>query len=315
MIKRRAFDYLRRCFDAGLDCKRISELQLYNEDDWQALIGSSAFIPKGPADDRLIMVDYPFDDEDDGYRQVYREKDEWAYYCEGRHVVSEDDLRMYQYRMEWFPEWLSQQLQLEPPKALLDTRIWSLGERQGVQVLLVRCLNADFDAIADFIEDQTFTSCLVMSTESLRYKRLALPTGCQLVEVNELILDREIAVDSNRFLSFINPEQARLEREGILWDEHRGILQVYGHEPWILKGAPERCLLISRLYNAGKYHRSPKILTQLLLENVKSNNLSQFFHKDTRWKAFIGYEPGASGYCWLKFFVQVETARKAGVAV
>lgn len=303
MIKRPAFDYLLTCFERAQDCERISELKLYFPHLWQDLIASGALIPKGSASDRLIMVDLP-DDESDGFRQVYREKGRFVYYYHGRHEVTDDDLRMYQYSMNWFPEWLSTQLQLDKPERLLRSLVWRLGERKGVTIILVRDFERSFDPIADFIEEQGYRACVVISKYQLRSKRLMLSPGCQLLPLNEILPVGPVKVDYNRFLSYIDPEQARLEREGIIWDEENAILRVLGHEPWVLKGAPERCQLISQLYQAGKYTGSPRVLTQLALENVKSANLSQFFNKDGRWNEFIDYERGASGCCWLKYFIE-----------
>ena len=302
MIKRRAFDYLLSCFDADKEYERISELKFYYPDCYRDLISSSALEPKGAADDRLIMVDHP-DDLQDGYRQVYREGDEFVYYDCGRHKVTTDDLRIYRHRGEWLPQWLSAGLELDKPKPLLKQLIWHLGERQGVTVLLVKRLDQQFDEIADYLENQRYDACLVISTRELPFKRLALPEGCQLIPLKELISSGPAAVDQNQFLLYINPEQARLEWEGIIWDEHNGTLRVLGHEPWILKGAPERCQFIDMLYRAGR-RKKPRVLTQLALENVGSQNLSQFFHKDNRWKEFLDYERGARGHCWLRFFVE-----------
>lgn|GEM_PF-6022757 len=216
-------------------------------------------------------------------------------------------MRMYAFRPDWFPRWLGASLKLSEPEPLLDDRIWSLGELQGVTVLLTRALQHNLDAILDFVEEQGYSSSLLITRTLPSIKRLALPAGCQLLALDEVLPGKgPVRVDYNRFLTYIDPVQARLEREGILWDEENGILRVLGHEPWVLKGAPERCQLISKLYQAGKYGRSPKLLTQLLLENVKSNNLSQFFGSNKRWSEFIKHEPGASGTCWLKHFAQVK---------
>ena len=303
-MKREVLNYLVRAFEAKLQSERISELKFDFPDCWQEIIASEALIPKGAAQDRLIRVDYD-EEESDGYREVRREKGEFVYYYCGRHVVSDDDMRMYAFRPDWFPRWLSTSLKLSEPKPLMDDRLWSLGELQGVTVLLARGLQHNLDAILDFVEAQPFSSSLLIARTLPSIKRLALPAGCQLLALNEVLPTKgPVRVEYNHFLSHIDPVQARLEREGILWDEENGILRVVGHEPWVLKGAPERCQLISKLYQAGKYGRSPKILSQHLLENVKSNNLSQFFGSDKRWSEFIKHEPGASGNCWLRYFVQ-----------
>lgn len=311
-MKRQAFNYLQTCFEAARDKERISELKFYYPECWQDMINSSALIPKGPADDRLIMVDYP-DDLQDGYRQVHRVKDEFVYYYNGCHKVTDDELRIYQFRMEWFPEWLAEKLNLDQVEPLLDDRVWKLGERKGVTVLLIRELNPNFDDIADCLFAQSLSSCVVISRQKPKSRYMIFPPGFQLLPLDELLPKGPLTVDYNRFLSYVDPDQARLEREGIIWDEESGILRVQGHEPWVLKGAPERCQLISMLYQAGKHNRSPRVLTQLALENVKSNNIPQFLKSDKRWEEFIGYEPGAKGHCWLKHFVKVaQTENAAG---
>lgn len=256
------------------------------------------------------MVDFP-DDRQDGYRQVHRVKGQFVYYDNGCHTVTDDDLRMYRFRMDWFPEWLCGQLKLERFEAVVDNRIWKLGEVQGTTILLVRSLSCSFDDVADYLFKQLVLPCIVISSQKPESKYQALPSGCQLLTLDTLLPDGSVTLDYNYFLSNVDPTQALLECEGILWDEEAGILRVFGHEPWLLKGSPERCLVISKLYNAGKYGRSPEILTQLLLEHVKSSNLSQFFGSDKRWSEFIGYKPGASGRCWLRYFVQSEEAKKA----
>ena len=303
-MKREVLNYLVRAFEARMQSERISELKFDFPDCWQEIIASEALIPRGAAQDRLIRVDY--DDEDsDGYRQVYREKDEFVYYYNGRHVVSDDDMRMYAFRPDWFPRWLSTSLKLTEPTSLLDDRLWCLGELQGVTVLLARGLRQNLDEVLDAVESQALSSSLLISRNLPSTRRLELPLGCQLIELSDVLPTKgPVRVDYHHFLSYIDPLQARLEREGVLWDEVNGILRVVGHEPWVLKGAPERCQLITKLYQAGKCGRSPKLHTQLLLENVRSSNLTQFFGSDKRWPEFIGYEPGASGHCWLKHFVE-----------
>ncbi|WP_422139035.1 hypothetical protein [Endozoicomonas sp. ALC020] len=304
MMKRQAFDFLQSCFEAATDKERISELKFYYPECWQDIIGNNAFIPKGPADDRLIMVDYP-DDLQDGYRQVHRVKDEFVYYYNGCHKVTDDELRMYKFRMEWFPEWLAEKLNLDQAEPILDDRVWKLGEIKGVTVLLVRELNPNFDDIADCLFAQSLSSCVVISSQKPKSRYMILPPGFQLLPLGELLPKGPVAVDYNRFLSYVDPDQARLEREGIIWDEHNGILRVLGLDPWLLKGGPARCQLVDQLVQAGK-RGAPQILTQLLLEESSSSNLSQFFHKEPRWRDFIGYEPGASGRCWLKAFEELE---------
>ena len=303
-MKREVLNYLLLAFEAGIQSERISELKFDFPDCWQEIIASEALTPKGAAQDRLIRVDYD-DDDSDGYRQVRREKGEYVYYYSGRHVVSDDDMRMYAFRPDWFPRWLSVSLKLSGPEPLLDDRLWWLGELQGITVLLARTFEHNLDVLLDFVEEQGYSSSLLIARTLPSIKRLALPAGCQLLALDEVLPNKgPVRVDYNRFITCADPVQARLEREGILWDEKNGILRVIEHEPWVLKGAPERCQLISKLYQAGKYGRSPKLLTQLLLENVKSNNLPQFFGSDKRWSEFIKHEPGASGNCWLKHFVQ-----------
>ncbi len=235
-MKREVLNFLLRAFEARIQSERISELKFDFPDCWQEIIASEALTPKGAAQDRLVRVDYD-DDDSDGYRQVRREKGEYVYYYSGRHVVSDDDMRMYAFRQDWFPRWLGASLKLSEPTPLMDDRLWSFGEFQGVTVLLTRALQHNLDATLDFVEEQTFPSSLLIARTLPSIKRLALPAGCQLLALDEVLPTRgPVRVDYNRFLNYIDPVQARLEREGILWDEENGILRVIGHEPWVLKG-------------------------------------------------------------------------------
>jgi|GEM_PF-5067448 len=85
-MKHEVLNYLLLAFEASLQNERISELKFDFPDCWQEIIACEALIPKGAAQDRLIRVDYD-DDDSDGYRQVRREKGEYVYYYNGRHVV------------------------------------------------------------------------------------------------------------------------------------------------------------------------------------------------------------------------------------
>ncbi len=308
-MRREAFNYLLLAFQANLKSERISELRFDFPDCWQEIIASEAFIPKGVAQDRLIRVDYG-DEESDGYRQVHKDQGQYVYYFNGRHVVTDDDLRMFAFRLDWFPRWLSHHLKLSEPTLLVDEVLWCLGESLGVTVLLARELRYSLDEILDAVESQEFQSTLVLASNVPSTKRLTLPAGCQLLDLNVVLpMEDPVRVDYNLFLSYIDPVQGRLEREGILWDEHNGILRVLGQEPWILKGAPGKCRIVNELFNAGR-KGSPRILTQWLLEESTSGNLSQFFHRDEHWKHFIAYERGAKGRCWLKAFEELPMFQK-----
>lgn len=233
-MKRDVLNYLLRAFEAGLKSERISELKLDFPDCWQEIIASEALIPKGVARDRLIRVDYA-DDDSDGYRHVHREKNQFVYYYNGRHEVSDDDLRMYAFHPDWFPRWLGASLKLGEPWPLVDDQLWTFGETLGVTVLLARDFQSNLDCILDFVEAQMFSSSLLIAETLPSIKRLALPAGCQLLALDEILLTHgSVRLDYNRFLSHIDPLQARLEREGVLWDEDNGILRVVGHDPWVL---------------------------------------------------------------------------------
>jgi len=260
MIKREAFNYLAICFEGAMDRLRSSELKVMYPHLWEDLINSGALQPKGIASDRLIMIENG-DDDSGGYREVFQIEGRYVYFDEMFNEVTDDDLRMYQFRMSWFPEWLCAQLQLGSPTPIMDDRVWLMGEQQGVTVLLVRSLRRDFDEIADFIEERNFNTTLIISRSQPQSKRIQLPKGCQIVPLKSLIPPGPQQVDRHHFLSYINPDQARLEREGILWDEDAGVLKVLGHEPWVQKSAPDRCQLVDLLFRAGQYGSSPKVYT------------------------------------------------------
>ena len=288
-------EHLLQTFEYPVPRRRISELRFhYQNIITTAILASGAYTPRGVDPDRLIKTDSG-EDGGDGYRTVWEEGGRYFYHVPGLRPIEvcDDDLRVYDYHMDWFPDWLARQIGHDHPEILLEGLVWYLGQQHGTAIILVRGLGdlPRYEKICDVLEEKVQRPALLLSRSPLQSKRLPLPDNHQVVLFSEVFQEStELCLD--RWLTTCE----------LIWNPDSGVLQWNNHRP--LKARGKRRALINYLYEAGYDLGQPKVLIKDLFAkvNITSNNLSHFFSgRDETWKLYLDYD---DDYCWLRYFLE-----------
>ncbi|WP_281647601.1 hypothetical protein [Parendozoicomonas sp. Alg238-R29] len=288
-------DHLLQTFEYPVPRRRISEFR-YRYPDFitTAILESGAYTPRGVDPDRLIKTDSG-EDGGDGYRTVWEEDGKHYYYVPGLEPIEvcDDDLRVYDFHMDWFPDWMSRQIGNDTPEVLQDGLVWYLGQQHGTAIILVRGLGdlPRYEKIYDVLEEKVQRPALLLSRSPLQSKRLPLPDNHQVVLFGEIFHNStELCLKK-----WLTPNE-------LVWNPETGELRWNDLPP--LKGKGKRREIYGRLYEAGHDYGQPKLNTAQLFEKVgiKPMTIKQYFSgADSLWSQYIGFD---EENCWLRHFVE-----------